>query len=280
MRYKGRMVTNPNMLSPDVLNCPKDCPFLASRSFLPQTLPFYCNKYDTFLGADLRQNPRRHFACRGVLQNIVEDGLAFIDSYRVDHYRIEETKNAFLKLNHGFQKMFVDLVSKSGVQIILEAGDHENPDVLSDKILKARQEVKDKYGSPEAQGFKDMLDADGMPLMTRQTKTLLMNLFLVMDKSEKEMLKNILQNKNQIESFLESFQRQPQDNDLLKNVRALVYEYDRKNQLELGRQRALNLNRTRQVMREQNRLQRENELQRVLREKARETQQKLRVHTR
>ncbi|MBR6411915.1 MAG: hypothetical protein IKS41_01990 [Alphaproteobacteria bacterium] len=274
------MVVNPNTLSPDILDCPKDCPFLASRSFLPQTLPFYCNKYDTFLGANMRQNPRRHFACCGILQNIVEDGLSFIDSYTVDHYRIEETKNAFLKLNHGFQKMFVDLVSKSGVQIVLDASDHENPDVFADKILKARQEVKDKYGSPEAQEFKGMLDAEGMPLLSRQTKTLLMNLFMVMDKSEKEMVKNILQNKNQVEAFLESFQKQPQDNDLLKNVRALVYEYDRKNQMEIGRQRALNLSHTRLHTRNQERLQRENELQRILREKARETQQKLRVHTR
>jgi len=274
------MVMNPNTLSPEVLDCPKDCPFLASRSFLPQTLPFYCNRYDTFLGANLHQNPRRHFLCRGVLQNIVEEGLAFIDSYTVDHYRIEETKHAFLKLNHGFQKMFVDLVSKSGVQIVLDASDHENPDVFADKILKARQDVKDKYGSPEAQEFNGILDAEGMPLLTRQTKTLLMNLFLVMDKSEKEMMKNILQNKNQVESFLEVFQKQPQDNDLLKNVRALVYEYDRKNQLELGRQRAMNFDRIRQTNLDQERLRRENELQRVLREKARETQQKLRVHTR
>ena len=274
------MVMNPNVLSPENLDCPKDCPFLASRSFLPQTLPFYCNKYDTFLGANLHQKPSRHFACRGVLQNIVEDGLSFIDSYTVDHYRIEETKRAFLKLNGGFQKMFVDLVSKSGVQIVLDASDNENPDVFADKILKARQEVKDKYGSPEAQGFKDMLDAEGMPLMTRQTKTLLMNLFLVMDKSEKEMIKNILQNKNQIEAFLDSFQKQPQDNDLLKNVRALVYEYDRKRQLELGRNRALNMQRAHQTIRDQNRLHRDHELQRILREKARETQQKLRVHTR
>ena len=271
---------NPHTLAPEILGCPSDCPFLASRTFMPQTLPFYCNQYDTFLGTDLSQRPKRSYLCRGIVQNIVEDGLSFIDSYTVDHYRIEETKQAFLKLNTGFQKMFVNLVARTGVQIVLDASDHENPDVFSDKILKARQEMKDKYGSPEAQGFKDMLDAEGMPLMTRQTKTLLMNLFLVMDKSEKEMMQNILQNKNQIESFLESFKKQPQDNDLLKNVRALVYEYDQKNQLELGRQRALNLNQTRQITRDQERLQYENELQRVLREKARETQQKLRVHTR
>ena len=274
------MVINPHTLSPEISGCPVDCPFLASRTFIPNTLPFYCNKSDTFLGANPDQTPKRSFQCRGNLQNIVEDGLSFIDSYTVDHYRIEETKRAFLKLNHGFQKMFVDLVAKTGVQIVLDATDHENPDVFADKILKARQEIKDKYGSPEAQGFKDMLDAEGMPLMTRQTKTLLMNLFLVMDKSEKEMVKNILQNKNQVESFLDNFKKQPQDNDLLKNVRALVYEYDRKNQLELGRQRALSMDRIRQNIRNQNRLHQDNDLQRILREKARETQQKLRVHTR
>ena len=275
------MVMNPHTLSPEILACPKDCPFLCSRSFMPDTIPFYCDQYESFLGAVAGQKVKRHFKCRGVLLNMVEEGLALIDAYTVDHYRIEETKRAFLKLNHGFQKMFVDLVFRTGVQIVMDATDHENPDVFMDKIIKARQDMKDKYGSPEAQGFKDMLDAEGMPLMTRQTKTLLMNLFLVMDKSEKEMVKHILQNKNQVESFLESFKRQPQDNDLLKNVRALVYDYDRKNQLELGRQRALEQNRGKNVRLEQDR-QRQNQiaLERAIRERVKEARQKFREHSR
>ena len=275
------MAMNPHTLSPEILPCPKDCPFLCSRSFMPNTIPFYCDQYESFLGAVAGQQVKRHFKCRGVLLNLVEEGLSLIDAYAVDHYRIEETKQAFLKLNHGFQKMFVDLVSRVGVQIVMDATDDENPDVFMDKIIKARQEMKDKYGSPEAQGFKDMLDAEGMPLMTRQTKTLLMNLFLVMDKSEKEMVKNILQNKNQVESFLESFKRQPQDNDLLKNVRALVYDYDRRNQLELGRQRALEQNRGKNVRLEQDR-QRQNQiaLERAMRERVKEARQKFREHSR
>ena len=274
------MVVNPHTLSPDILPCPKDCPFLCSRSFIPNTIPFYCDQYESFLGAIAGPKIKRHFKCRGVLLNMVEEGLSLIDAYAVDHYRIEETKRAFLKLNHGFQKMFVDLVSRVGVQIVMDATDNENPDVFMDKIIKARQETKDKYGSPEAQGFKDMLDAEGMPLMTRQTKTLLMNLFLVMDKSEKEMIKNILQNKNQIEAFLESFKKQPQDNDLLKNVRALVYEYDRKNQLELGRQRAMELTRVKNVRLEQDRIRQNEALQKAIRERAKEARQKFREHTR
>jgi len=247
---------------------------------MPDTIPFYCDQYESFLGAIAGQQVKRHFKCRGVLLNLVEEGLSLIDAYAVDHYRIEETKRAFLKLNHGFQKMFVDLVSRVGVQIVMDATDDENPDVFMDKIIKARQEMKDKYGSPEAQGFKDMLDAEGMPLMTRQTKTLLMNLFLVMDKSEKEMMKNILQNKNQIESFLENFKKQPQDNDLLKNVRALVYEYDRKNQLELGRQRAMELGRVKNIRLEQDRIRQDEALQKAIRERAKEARQKFREHTR
>ena len=274
------MVMNPHTLSPEVLPCPKGCPFLCSRSFMPDTIPFYCDQYESFLGVTPGQQVKRHFKCRGALLNLVEEGLSLIDAYTVDHYRIEETKRAFLKLNHGFQKMFVDLVLRVGVQIVMDVADNENPDVFMDKIIKARQEMKDKYGSPEAQGFKDMLDAEGMPLMTRQTKTLLMNLFLVMDKSEKEMMKNILQNKNQVESFLENFKKQPQDNDLLKNVRALVYEYDRKNQLELGRQRALEQNRVKNIRLEQDRIRQNEALQKAIRKRAKEARQKFREHTR
>ena len=224
------MTTNPHILPQEILECPKDCPFLGMRTFMPNTLPFYCNQYETFLGATPKQNVRRCAACRGVSDNIVETGLSFIESYIVDHYRIEATKLAFMKLAYGFQKMFVDLVSKTGVQIVLDAGEEGNSDTLSDKLLAARQEVKDRYGSPEAQEFKDLLDGPDMPMMSRQTKTLLTNLFLVLDNSEKEMLKSILQNANQVEAFLSSFQKQPQDQDLLANTRALIYDYDRQNQ--------------------------------------------------
>lgn len=243
------MAINPHTLDPQEPRCPKDCPYLGMRTFLPNTLPFYCNQYETFLGADNAQRILRCARCRGIAANVVEEGLAFIDSYMVDHFTIEETKRAFLRLDYGFQKMFVGLVAKTGVQITFTDSESGQTESFEEVILQARQDHKKKVGSPEAQSFKDVLDADGMPLMSRQTKTLLMNLFLVMDNSEKEMMKNILQNRHQVDSFLEVFQKQPQDQDLLKNVRALVYDYERKGrEMELTRQRNRERDQQRQQM--------------------------------
>lgn len=277
------MTTNPHLLSPEVLECPKDCPFLGMRTFMPNTLPFYCNQYETFLGATPRQHVRRCATCRGVLDNLIETGLALIDSYLVDHYRIEATKIAFMKLEYGFQKMFVNLVSQTGAQIVLDVGEENDPEALSDKLLVARKDLKDKYGSPEAQGFKDLLDMDGMPLMSRQTKTLLMNLFLVLDNSEKEMMKHVLQTPNQVEAFLDSFQRQPQDQDLLANTRALLYEYDRKYQRELEYEHNRDINRSRQAGRyrqQQINLEQQKEVQMLQLQRQRDLRQKEREHTR
>lgn len=236
--YTSRMTTNPHTLPVDFLECPADCPFLGMRTFMPNTLPFYCNQYDTFLGASPGQKILRCANCRGVVRNNVSAGLAFIESY-IGVPAIE-TREAFLRLDHGFQKMFVDLISKTGVQIVLSSGESDKPANLADDILKKWKEAQDRAGSPEVQEFAGLLDAEGMPLMSRQTKTLLMNLFQVLDNSEKDMIKNVLQNPKQVESFLEQFERQPQDNDLLKNVRALVYDYDRRaKEMEREQQRQL-----------------------------------------
>ena len=269
------MVTNPHILDEDIRECPKDCPFLGMRSFIPNTIPFYCNQYDTFLGGTATKKPVRCADCRGIQQNIVETGLAFMDAYPIDHYTLERNKQAFMKLDYGFQKMFVNLVAQTGAQIILDADEEDSPEAFSDKILRARATLKGKYGSPEAQGFKDVLNADGMPLMSRQTKTLLMNLFLVMDNSEKEMMKNILQTREQIESFLESFQHQPQDQDLLKNVRALIYDYDKKILLEQAREAAKDLGKNRQMMTERQRMKEIQQLRQLQQERL-----NVREHTR
>ena len=215
---------------------------------MPKTIPFYCNQYETFLGSNGIPKTLRCAKCRGVQKDIVAAGLSFINAYQIDHYTMEKNKRVFLQLDRGFQRMFVTLVEQTGAEVILAPDEEENPDVLCDKILKARKDLKDKYGSPEVQGFKDVLNADGMPLLSRQTKTLLMNLFMVLDNSEKEMLKDILQNPKQVESFLDSFQKQPQDNDLLKNVRALVYEYDQKRQIELTREQIRTMGRNNRRM--------------------------------
>ncbi len=232
-------------MPPDRIDCPNDCPFLGMRTFLPDTLPFYCNKYETFLGAVLTGQPARCARCLGVKRDLIQEGLAFISAYTGDKRAVlPETKEAFLHMGETYRRLFVDFIAKTGAQIALVPGEQPSPEALLDQTLLSWREKSDLTGAPEAQAFKAVLDqmAADFPLFARETQTLLMNLFLVMDASEKEMLKNVLQNARQVESFLDSFAKQPQDRDLLRNMRALLYDYDRQDktyQQQLQQQKAL-----------------------------------------
>ena len=95
---------------------------------------------------------------------------------------------------------------------------------------------------------------------------------MVMDNSEKDMIKNIMMNPKQAQTFLKQFQKQPQDKDLLKNVRAVVYEADRKRQLE----QVMNRQQDRHLQQERTRQQQER--LRVLQLK--KERQKVREHSR
>lgn len=210
--------------------CPKECPFLGQRTFLPDTLPFYCNKYETFLGQSRIDCPLKCARCRGVKRDLVQEGMAFISAYTGEKAKmILETQQMFLKMSPTYQRLFVDFVAKTGTQITLSEGKQATPEALLDAVLLAWKQRSDVVGSPESREFKTVLDqvSSDFPLMARETQTLLMNLFMVMDNSEKEMLKHVLQNARQVESFLENFSKQPQDRDLLRNMRALLYDYDR-----------------------------------------------------
>lgn len=222
-------MTNPLLLPTHQKHCPSDCPFLGMRTFLPGILPFYCNKYEIFLGVSVTKQTLRCAACLGQECDIIQAGLSFIESYTENKVAaIFDTKQAFLELGHTYQKLFVDLISKTGAQIALPYGTPVQADYLLDQIFLSWNAYQNKVGSPEAQAFKTLLSetASGISFFTRETQTLLMNLFQVLDHSEKEMLQNILQNQNQISSFLEQFTKTPQDHDLLRNTRALLYAYD------------------------------------------------------
>lgn len=224
------MTTRPENLSVHILECPLDCPFLVLRTFLPNTLPFYCQRFETYLGVSPEKKIRRCAACRGVGRAVQPLGISLIESY-IGIESVRETQAAFVKLDDNFQRMFVDLVSRTGMQIVLSQP-ATGKSHFSDDILKAWMALQEKEEAPEFKEFKEILAGEDLPFIRSQTKTLLMNLFQVLDRSEQEMLKNILQNPKQVEAFLDQFEHQPQDNDLLKNMRALLYDYDRQREAD------------------------------------------------
>lgn len=222
-------------LDPNQPHCPSDCPFLSPRSFLPDTLPFYCDKYETYLTAtDHLAN--RCDQCRGISRTIQEKGIHFIQTLCKEDTRLI---TAFQSLKKTEQKMFVDLIKKTGLLGILPTSEDVSSDTLLDHILLTYQNHEQKIGSPEFKKFSADLDkiSDANPtLLTRQNKTLLMNLFQVLDNSEKSMMNAIFQSPGRLESFLKQFDHQPKDMNLLKDTRRILYEENDKLTQEKARE--------------------------------------------
>ena len=93
-------------------------------------------------------------------------------------------------------------------------------------------EKKKREQSAEVKEFLELLDVvgtDGDP-MSPATKTLLSNLFQVLDVSEKGMLLGVLENPARAKTFLDVFFKMPHDQNLLKNFRLLLYDADKESQ--------------------------------------------------
>lgn len=208
--------------------CPINCPFLEYRSFLPKTMPFFCAKYATFLGMDGAKKVLKCAACQGKKQDLVEEGLALLEAQMLPQGLINQMKQAFLEMDLSSQKMFVSILEQTGAQLFSEKMDKITPFSLMRLAQRAKLAVRRREESAEVQEFIKLLEVIGgdSPL-DGVTKTLLCNLFQVLDSSEKSMLLSILENPKNLEGFLKSFGKTPRDKDLLKNFRALLYETHR-----------------------------------------------------
>lgn len=217
-----------NMNTKNENYCPINCPFLASRSFLPKTMPFYCEKYATFLGMDAGKKVLRCSACEGKKQDLIQTGLALLEAQMLPQGLINQMKQSFLMMPLATQKVFVSILEQTGAQLYLESEEKLNPFLLMRLAQRARLNARRREEEPEVQEFIKLLDVVGgdTPL-DGVTKTLLSNLFQVIDGSERSMLLSIMENPKNLESFLKSFGKTPHDKDLLKNFRALLYEAHR-----------------------------------------------------
>ena len=209
--------------------CPTNCPFLEIRSFLPDTLPFYCEKYSSFLGMTPAKKVVKCPLCFGENVTVQQRGLELLETVQV---HTAEFKKAFLGMRPGDQQKLVDILSQSGIQVNCGKQKTITPVTLLAEVMRLSYERKKREQSPEVQEFLKLLDVigtDGEP-MDITVKTLLSNLFQVLDNSEKGMLLSVLENPARAKAFLDVFSKMPRDQNLLKNFRMFLYDMDKKYQ--------------------------------------------------
>lgn len=231
----------------------------ASFEFLPN----YCEYFEQYLGVDDHSSSLRCSKCLRKKENYVSAGLAFISGFTSPKISIPETKESFLGQKPAFQKMYVEIIKKTGRQIGIVVGEPATPQILSENLIKSLYDIWKGLDSPEFQEFKEMLEnADGPfgeVLLTRMENTLLQNLFQVLDKSEKALLKGALESPSLSASFFKEFRTMPKSTNLLKDLRRMLDEYDPKvrEEQELERQRRHQATRTQQVQEQNKAKQRE-----------------------
>ncbi len=220
-------------------------------------LPNYCEYFEQFLGIDSNSAPLRCAKCLREKENYIAAGLAFISGFTSPKISIADTKEAFLAQKPAFQKMYVEIIKKTGRQIGIHLGEPATPQVLSENLIKSLYEIWKGLDSPEFQEFKDILENADSPfgdmLLTRLENTLLQNLFQVLDKSERAILKGALDSPSLSANFFKEFRAMPKHSNLLKDVRRMLDEYDPKvrEAQELDKQKRMQAIRTQQIQ-EQN----------------------------
>ena len=218
--------------------CPVDCPFLVLRSFLPNTMPYYCTKYEKFLGVSVAQKVQRCPFCLGHTVEMIPYALSLLETQSHSN----ELKQAFLKMLPQDQKKLVDLLSQNGVQLSFNSKILITPLSLSSLVHQLLVKYAKYEKSPERQSFLKLLKliSDAGTPIDGNTSSLLANLFEVIDASEKGMLLAIMENPARLRAFLKQLSKIPKDQNMLKNFRALLYDYDRQRQQEQNTPVSLN----------------------------------------
>ncbi len=216
-------------------------------------LPFYCEYFEQYLGIGDDSLPLRCAECLQKKENYVHAGLAFISGFTSPKISIEDTKEAFLAQKPPFQKMYVEIIKKTGRQIGIYLGEPATPQILSGNLIKSLYDIWKGLDSPEFQEFKDILENADSPfgdvLLTRLENTLLQNLFQALDKSERSVLKGAVESQSLSASFFKEFRSMPKHSNLLKDLRRVLNEYDPKIQKaqEIDKQKRMQSARIKQM---------------------------------
>ena len=130
--------------------------------------------------------------------------------------------------------------------------DFERRQQMWDKAIKRQpnklwQQMKISFADwkdrKEIKAFLTALAGDFPILLDKKTSKLLLNLYLVLDSTEKQLLKGILSNPQTAEIFLSSFKQMGAKPDLLKQVRRkmdnILFEKQKQEEQEEIRRRQL-----------------------------------------
>ena len=101
--------------------CPTNCPFLGFRSFLPETLPFYCEKYNLYLGMNPAKKVVKCALCQGISAHCQQQGLELLETCVGS---VTELKKAFLGMRPSDQQKLVDILAQSGIKCAQIYGIH------------------------------------------------------------------------------------------------------------------------------------------------------------
>jgi len=124
--------------------CPTNCPFLGFRSFLPETLPFYCEKYNLYLGMNPAKKVVKCALCQGVNAHFQQQGLELLEACAG---AVTELKKAFLGMRPGDQQKLVDILAQSGIQINWAAAKAVTPVSLLAEVMRLSYEKKKREQS-------------------------------------------------------------------------------------------------------------------------------------
>lgn len=244
----------------EFIYCPEDCPFLKEEKNLKsKKLPYFCGLFGFYL-ATHEENILRCEECIGfqkdidkndvdrdedneekneIIRNFLRDkGLGYISSSTDTSIHKQNTKWGFSHLPMNWQKRFISVAKKMGEMEGVPKGvplrSVDAPKILLSSLSTKR--ITRTALPKEAQEFNDLLTskAEQFPnLLDKNTKTLLTNLFQVLDSSEKSILQSIVKQPARLKSFIKTFNSMPKKETLLKDLRRELEEIEKKREEEL-----------------------------------------------
>ena len=216
--------------------CSKNCPYL--KKFSEQgKLPFYCDLFKCFLASE-KNNIIRTEACLGKRLGTKESGYQLISSYQSNNINKQMTKWGFHRLDPKIQTQFVHVIHQMGNEIGVQQNTPLKDKLIVSTLVGQLKMVQAEMNNPEqenADTFNEIIDKlgeDFPTLLNDEKKNLLKNLFAVLDKSEQSLLVDILSSPEKVGNFLKSFDEMSKGDNLIKDLRRELAEFEKQTEEE------------------------------------------------